>query len=92
MLKTLLLSACLAASAVAVPPIGPPTRTVPLRTENACRSMFERMCRIISEMRDRGEIDDEEKLGLIRWAYAEYLACRAVPARPPYSERQGTEQ
>jgi hypothetical protein len=47
------------------------------------------MCQIISEMRDRGEIDDEEKLALIRWAYSEYLACRAVPARLPYSERRG---
>ena len=67
----------------------PPTRTVPQRTESVCRSTFERMCRIISEMRDRGEIDDEEKLGLIRWAYAEYLACRAGPPRLPFVERDG---
>jgi hypothetical protein len=84
--------ACLivaASTALAVPPIAPPTRTVPQRTESVCRSTFERMCRIISEMRDSNEIDDDEKLGLIRWAYAEYLACRAGPARLPYSERRG---
>jgi len=89
MIRALLLSACLAVSAVAVPPIGPPTRTVPLRTESVCRDTFERMCRIISEMRDRGEIDDEIHRALIQWAYQEYLACRAVPARLPYSERRG---
>ena len=85
MLRAILLSAMLAVSAVAVPPIGNP----PTRVYDPCKQTFEMTCRIISEMRDRGEIDQEMWRHLIQWAYQQYLSCRAVPARLPYSERRG---
>jgi hypothetical protein len=86
--------ACLivaASTAFAFPPPSdpPPTRTVPLRTESVCKGTFEAMCRIISDMHRRGEIDDEIRRALIQWAYQEYLSCRAGPARLPYVERDG---
>jgi hypothetical protein len=71
------------------PPTDPPTRTVPQRTESVCRGTFEAMCRIISDMHRRGEIDDDIRRALIQWAYQEYLACRAGPPRLPYVERDG---
>lgn len=63
-MKTLLSLIVAASTALAVPPIAPPAKVVPQSTESVCRSTFERMCRIISEMHLRGEIDDAEKLGL----------------------------
>jgi hypothetical protein len=83
-MNTLIALILAASTALAAPPINPPTRVY-----DPCKQTFEMTCRIISEMRDRGEIDQEMWRHLIQWAYQEYLACRAVPARLPYSERRG---
>lgn len=78
-----------ASTALAVPPIGPPTRTVPTTPESVCLRTFEMLCQIISERHRLGEFDDAMKRALIQWAYDEYRKCIAVPARLPYSERRG---
>ena len=97
MIRALLLSACLAVSAVAVPPIGPPTRTVPvLPVIDACTADFTAKIFILRDMRDRNEITEEQRRQAVAFFIQEYLACKArqratQPAYIPYRDRQGLD-
>ena len=89
-MKYLALLIVAASTALAVPPIAPPTRTVPIM--DPCYHTLVWTVDIIMRMEERGEITAEERRGLIRWAMEEFARCKNMPpARPPYSERRGDE-
>ena len=92
--------ACLivaASTALAVPPIAPPTITVPvIPVIDDCLRDFTMAVFILRDMCDRGEITEAQRRQSVQYFIQEYLACKARQRAAerdyiPYRDRQGLD-